>query len=142
MPKQRITGGATMIYTHRYRLALSILLFFASISAGGCGEAFPEQAGTYAAAAEVALIAQGLCADASDCGKRQLVFWEGGNPWIPSLKNVFVNLYGIKDPAAVNAVANSIAQSKAGIGGPPCQLTAYSTGHGEPKVKLTEVTIN
>jgi len=123
------------------RLLLPAMLFLTCITTAGCGEAYRDQAVIYTAAAESALIANGVCANADDCTRRQVLFWEGGNPWIPSLKRVFINIYGIKDPTVVTAVSQSISRSRANISGPPCTLTTYSTEHNESKVKLSEVVI-
>ncbi|MGH6649035.1 hypothetical protein, partial [Aquabacterium sp.] len=111
-----------MIHFSISRFCVILLIPLVGVSIGGCGEAYPDEAQTYTAAAEVSLIAQGICANTQDCAKREVLFWEGGNLWIPSLKKVFVNIYGVKDPASVEAVARSIVESKSSTGGPPCLL--------------------
>lgn len=125
--------------SYKYLSLLSPLL---ALIVSGCGEAYPEQAQTYSGAAEAALIAQGSCADTADCSKKELIFVEGGNPWIPGLKKVYVNIYGIKDLSTIDAVARSITQLKSTTSGPPFLLTIYSSSHSEPKVKFKEVGIN
>ena len=124
------------------RFAAVLLFSLLLTSVGGCGEAYRAEAKIYATAAQDALIEQGICTSYQDCSQREILFWEGGNPWIPSLKKVFIHIYGVKDLAVITAVEKSIGASKASTVGPPCLLTAYSSTHSEPKVKLREVIIH
>lgn len=117
------------------------VLTIAVLALSGCGEAYPTEAKQYTAAAGEVLIARKVCADAPDCRRKEMLFWEGGNPWIPSLKMAFVKLYDTQDEALVEAVVSKLHELRTKNGMPPVRLIVYSSKHSQAKIKFREVSI-
>lgn len=115
------------------------LLIAASLS--GCGESYPEEARRYHAVAQEVLIAKGACAGPQDCQRKEILFWEGGNPWLPGHNNAYVTLYETNDIALVEAIVARLKQAKAETSMPPVKLVVYSSTHRQSKVTFREVTI-
>ena len=117
-------------------------LFMCLIPTAYGGESYPTEARLYANAATEVLISKGICKDLRECSQMSLVFWEGGNPWIPTLKRAFINLYLISDEAVVDDVVAALKNRKDQTSGPPFTVTAYKSAHRETKVKLKVVKVD
>jgi hypothetical protein len=115
------------------------LVFAASLS--GCGESYPTEARRYSEVVQDVLIAESICLNVQDCTRKQVVFWEGGNPWLPGYNMAFVSLYETKDAALVDTVVARLKQVKSENAMPAVKLTAYSSPHAQSKVTFREVTI-
>lgn len=107
----------------------------------GCGEAYPLEAKRYCDAAQEVLITEQVCADVQDCQRKELLFWEGGNPWLPGYDMAFVSLYETKDAVLVEAIVTKLKQVRADANMPPVKLTVRSTRHSQMNVTFREVMI-
>ena len=105
------------------------------------GEAHPDSARMYAAATEQVLVERHVCADVQDCRRKELVFWEGGNPWLRSHDMVYVLLYETNDRAVYDSVLARLAQLRAASAMPPVKLVAYKSRHLKRKVKFAEAML-
>jgi hypothetical protein len=114
-------------------------LIAASLS--GCGESYPEDARRYHAAAQEVLVTKQMCAAPQDCQRKEVLFWEGGNPWLPGHHYAYVTLYGTSDTALVEAIVARLKQAKTETSMPPVKLVVYSSKHRQSKVTFREVTI-
>ncbi len=115
------------------------VLIAASLS--GCGEAYPEQARQYHAAAQEVLVAKQVCATFQDCQRKEILFWAGGNPWLPGYNHAYVTLYETDDIALVEAIVARLKLAKAEPSMPPVKLVVYSSRHGQSEVAFREVII-
>lgn len=114
-------------------LTLSLLL--------GCGESFPKEAEIYLASAREVLVEKGFCSDLQDCRKREILFYEGGNPWMPSPNMAFVNLYEVNNSELVAAIEQRLRETQKEIKGPPVKLTVFSNSHPQKKTIYREIVI-
>jgi hypothetical protein len=119
----------------------STLAVLITASLSGCGESYPEEARRYHAAAQEVLVAKEVCARAQDCQRKEILFWEGGNPWLPGHDHVYVTLYETNDAALVEAIVARLKQVKAETSMPSVKLVVYSSRHRQSKVRFREVTI-
>jgi len=78
---------------------------------------------------------------ASDCQRKEILYWEGGNPWLPGHSKVYLNLYETSDPALVAAIVAKLKHVKAEGSLPPVRLTVYRSRHLQPKALFQELTI-
>lgn len=120
------------------------IILLASILAAclsGCGEAHPIEARRYAEAAEEILVARNICASAQECRRKEILFWEGGNPWLPGYDKAFVLLYGTDDAALVDAIIARLKEIRHERGMPQARLVVYRSRHLQPKVVFREVSI-
>ena len=115
------------------------LVIAASLS--GCGESYPSEARRYSEVVQAVLIAKNICLNVQDCTRKQLVFWEGGNPWLPGYNMAFISLYETQDAALVDTVVARLKQVKSESAMPAVKLIAYSSTHAQSKVTFREVTI-
>ncbi len=120
---------------------LGAIAFVLTVSLSGCGESYPSEARRYCDVVKHVLIAKRICLDTQDCTRKQMVFWEGGNPWLPGYNMAFVSLYETHDAALVDAIVARLKQVKSESGMPAVKLTTYSSSHSQSKVKFREVTI-
>lgn len=70
-----------------------------------------------------------------------MLFWEGGNAWLPGHDYVFVTLYETGNAELVEAVVQRLRQVRLEGAMPPVKLIVYSSAHRQPKVVFREVTI-
>ncbi len=118
-----------------------IICLLAIIPLAGCGEAYRYEAGIYLAAAQSALIEQGVCSSKNDCNQKNMAFWGGGSSILPSMNKAFISIYQIKDPAIAEMVAKRIARERARIHGPACLLLVYAGPHGDAAGEAKEISI-
>lgn len=124
---------------HTKNSAALAVLIAASVS--GCGESYPEEARRYHALAQEVLVAKQVCAGPQDCQRKEILFWEGGNPWFPGQNYAYVTLYETTDLALVEAVVARLKQAKAETSMPAAKVVAYSSKHRQSKITFREVTI-
>ena len=105
------------------------------------GEAYPDAARRYWEAAQEVLIERKVCADAQDCYRKDLLFWEGGNPWLRSHRMAFVLLYETNDHALFDAVLARLAQVRGEASMPPVKLITYKSRHMKRKVTFAEAVL-
>jgi hypothetical protein len=113
------------------------------IALTGCGEPHRVAAQQYLALAQEVLIAKGVCSSSSDCQRKELLFWEGGevNLGLVRWGGAYVNLYATQDQALVDAIAERFKALHAQQPTPQVTLTVYSSTHSQPKVKFREVVL-
>lgn len=118
--------------------ALAVLI---AASLSGCGESYPEEARRYHALVQEVLVEKQVCDGPQDCQRKEILFWEGGNPWLPGHSYACVNLYETTDIALVEAIVARLNQAKAETSMPPVKLVAYRSKHRQSKVTFREVII-
>jgi hypothetical protein len=124
-----------------HKLMKLLLPCFVILGLLGCGESYPKEALIYLNSAQEVLIENSVCNNVQDCRKRELLFWEGGNPYIPSLNMAFVNLYETNNPLLADAVEARLRQVKKDINGPPVKLSIFSSPHLRSKIIFRETII-
>lgn len=115
----------------------------AAIALAACGEPHRVAAQQYLALAEGVLIANGVCASTSDCQKKELLFWEGGelNLGVIRWGGAYVNLYSTQDPALVDAIVSKFKETHTRQPEPQVTLTVFSSTHSQPKVQFRKVVL-
>jgi hypothetical protein len=114
-----------------------------AIALAACGEPHRAAAQQYLALAEGVLIANGICASASDCQRKELLFWEGGevNLGVVRWGGAYVNLYATQDPALVDAIVSKFKEAHTRQPEPQVTLTVFSSTHSQPKVQFRKVVL-
>jgi len=120
---------------------LSAIALILAVGLSGCGESYPTEARRYCDVVQDVLIAKKLCSNAQDCTRKQMVFWEGGNPWLPGYNMAFVSLYETQDAALVDMVVTRLKEAKSESGMPAVKLIVYSSSHSQSKVQFREVAV-
>ncbi|TCJ15383.1 hypothetical protein EZJ19_07140 [Parasulfuritortus cantonensis] len=108
-----------------------------------CGEPHRAAAQQYLTLAEGVLIANGICASASDCQRKELLFWEGGevNLGVVGWGGAYVNLYATQDPALVDAIVSKFKEAHTRQPDPQVTLTVFSSPHSQPEVQFRKVVL-
>lgn len=110
----------------------------------GCGEPHRDAAIRYHGAAQGVLIAHGVCANAQDCQKRQLLFWEGGRRDIPLFQEggASLNLYETVNQELIESVGAKLKATQQAEHLPSVQLTVYSGPHANKGQKVRVIFIS
>lgn len=130
---------AAIVILVRFMLACATLA--ATLSCARAGEAFPDAGIAYADAVIQVLVEQHVCADPQDCRRKELVFWEGGNPLMRSRKMVYVLIYEANDRAVYESVVARLARLKEATAMPSVEVIAYKSRRRQPKMKFAETML-
>lgn len=114
-----------------------------AVSLAACGEPHRAAAQQYLALAEGVLIANGICSSPSDCQRKELLFWEGGevNLGLVRWGGAYVNLYATHDPVLVDAIVSKFKEAHTRQPQPQVTLTVFSSTHSQPKVQFRKVVL-
>jgi hypothetical protein len=125
------------------RLSVLVVTGALALAVYGCGEPHRAEAQQYLAIAQEVLIANGVCSSAVDCQRKELLFWEGGEVDLGLVRwgGAYVNLYGTKDPALVEAIVAKFKEAHARRPTPQVTLTVYRSTHSQPKVRFRKVVL-
>jgi hypothetical protein len=116
-----------------------IFLVPLSIGLAGCGPGVNyDQTGIYRDAIQSVLVAKGLCRDALDCSRKEMVLWEGG---MFQSSPVHANIYNVSDPSTIASIVEACQEvrpsTKVGV-----KLRITASKHlATPYKKVRRVTI-
>ncbi len=115
----------------------------AALALAACGEPHRAAAQQYLALAEDSLIANGICSSTSDCQRKELLFWEGGevNLGVVHWGGAYVTLYATQDPMLVDAIVSKFLEVHRRQPEPQVTLTVFSSTHSQPKVQFRKVVL-
>ncbi|MBP7648093.1 MAG: hypothetical protein KA751_15255 [Comamonas sp.] len=115
-----------------------------ALTLAGCNShSYHREALQYHAAAQDVLIARGICTTDQDCGKKGLLFIEGGSVSLGLLEwgGAYVTLYETSDAPLVDEVTAKLQQLHGKLKEPKVTFTVFSSKHLEPKVQFRKVVI-
>lgn len=121
----------------KHILTIAFALSFLS----GCNShAYYDEAQIFLDDVQTILISNGMCNDKQDCSNKQLVKFEAEGwslgPW--SGGGVNISIYQINNNAVVQSLHSSFSHRRLEMPQAHVYLNAYSSKHGEPKVKIAE----
>lgn len=75
------------------------------------------------------------------CMTDRVLFWEGGNAWLPGHDDAYVTIFEAGNPELVEAVVQRLRQLRLEGAMPPVDFIVYRSAHRQPKLVFREVNI-
>jgi hypothetical protein len=103
-----------------------------------------QQARAYLDGAQNVLIAHGLCKDEQDCGKKEILFGQGGGviklgPF--EYGGINISIYGVSSPEVVGDLVKAFGEIYKKQKGPRLTVHMYETKHQDSETQFAFVRI-